>query len=270
MRTTRPLTLCADDLGQSRAISEAIIDLAGRRRLNAASLMVDGPEARASAEAVRGLGHFALGLHVALSGGATPFRSELAPAGHLPSADALAVRAFAGRLPRAAIADEIERQFDLFEDLAGRAPAFVDGHQHVHVLPGIRHLFLAAVRRRAPSAWVRSCEEDLAVIRRRGPYRWRAWRSSLLSRGFGAAARDAELRANRGFAGLYDFRSGANYGALFERWLIAPGETPLLICHPARPDRADPIGAARAREHDFLKSRCLDEMLAPAGLHLAD
>jgi predicted glycoside hydrolase/deacetylase ChbG (UPF0249 family) len=232
--------------------------------------MVDGPEARASAEAIHGFPHCALGLHVTLSGGATSFRSALAPAGHLPSADALALRAFAGRLPRAAITDEIERQFDRFEDLAGRAPAFVDGHQHVHVLPIVRTLFLAAIRRRAPAAWVRSCEEDLAAIRRRGPYRWRAWRSSLLSRGFGAAARRAGLRANRGFAGLYDFRSGANYGALFERWLIAPGEAPLLICHPARADPADPIGAARTREYDFLKSRCLEELLAPAGLHLAD
>jgi predicted glycoside hydrolase/deacetylase ChbG (UPF0249 family) len=219
--------------------------------------MVDGPEARAAATRIARLPGVALGLHVTLSGAEIQVRSDFAPDGRLPSADALAARAFTGRLPLAEIAREIERQYDRFETLAGGAPAFVDGHQHVHVLPGIRALFLAAARRRAPDAWIRSCEERASTIWERGAFRWLALRSALLSRGLSAAAARAGLRTNKGFAGLYDFKARCDYGRLFELWQVSPGEAPLLICHPALADRSDPIGAARAREYDFLKSRPL-------------
>jgi len=143
-------------------------------------------------------------------------RSALAPEGRLPHVDALTARAFAGRLPRDAIAAEIERQYDRFEALIGRPPAFVDGHQHVHVLPGIRGIFLDIARRRAPGAWIRTCEESLAKIRRRGIFRWTAIRSSLLSRGLSARAAGLGLATNHGFAGLYDFHAGRDYGDRLE------------------------------------------------------
>ncbi|MDB5671522.1 MAG: hypothetical protein JWO25_2481, partial [Alphaproteobacteria bacterium] len=207
-------------------------------------------------------------LHVTLSGETVPAPSELAPDCRLPNVDALAARAFAGRLPLAAIAAEIERQYDRFEAMTGRRPDFVDGHQHVHVLPGIRRLFLAAARRRAPDAWIRTCEESAATIWRRAAFRWTALRSSLLSRGLSAQAERIGLRTNLGFAGLYDFRARPDYGALFGRWLVGSGVRPLIICHPSRPDAADPIGAARVEEYRFLASSQAAALLAQAGLSL--
>ena len=264
-----PLTLCADDLGLSEAISEAIVELARARRINATTLMVDGPAAAAAAAAIADIEGVALGLHVTLSGERTPLRSALAPAGRLPHVDALTARAFAGALPLDAVAAEIERQCDLFEALVGRAPAFIDGHQHVHVLPGIRGRFLAIARRRAPGAWIRSCEEGLATIWRRGAFRWTAARSSFLSRGLSAQTGRLGLRTNQGFAGLYDFGPKRDYGRLFGRWLSEPGPAHLVICHPARPDPSDRMGQARAREYGFLREGALDALLAEAGLRLA-
>ena len=263
------LTLCADDLGQSCAINEAIADLAARRRLNAATLMVDGVEAAAGVAALAG-SEIALGLHVTLCEALTPLRSALAPSGRLPHIDSLTARAFTGRLPVAAIAAEIERQYDRFEDLVGRAPAFVDAHQHAHILPGIRRLYLAAAARRAPNAWVRTCEEDIATIWRRGAFRWIAARSALLSRGLAAQAGRLGLRTNRGFAGLYDWDSHPDLERLFGRWLLAPGAAPLIICHPARLDRADRSGGARAREYAFLRDGPVEQMVAAAGLRLSN
>jgi predicted glycoside hydrolase/deacetylase ChbG (UPF0249 family) len=204
-----------------------------------------------------------------LSGEQTPVKSELAPGGKLPHVDALTARAFAGRLPLDAIAAEIERQCDRFEDLVGRPPAFIDGHQHVHMLPGIRGRFLKIASRRAPGAWIRTCEERLAAIRRRGVFRWTAARSSFLSRRLSGQAAGLGLTTNRGFAGLYDFRAGRDYGRLFGRWLTDPGPAHLVICHPARSDPADPIGEARAREYDFLRNPDFDGLLASSGLHMA-
>jgi len=265
---TSPLKLCADDFGHSGAINQAILELAGRRRINATTLMVDGAAAEVGAAAIAGIDGVAVGLHVTLSGEQVPVRSALAPEGRLPHVDALTARAFAGRLPRDAIAAEIERQYDRFEQLMGRPPAFVDGHQHVHVLPVIRGIFLEIAHRRAPPAWVRTCEESLAKIRRRGIFRWTAIRSALLSRGLSARAAGLGLATNRGFAGLYDFRAGRDYGQLFARWLSEPGPDHLVICHPARPDPADPLGEARANEYHFLRDGDLDGLLAASGLRM--
>jgi predicted glycoside hydrolase/deacetylase ChbG (UPF0249 family) len=264
-----PLTLCADDFGLSEAITQAILELAGRRRINATTLMVDGAEAAAGAAALARIENFPVGLHVTLSGEQTPLRSELAPGGRLPHVDALTASAFTGRLPLDAISAEIERQCDRFEDLLGRAPAFIDGHQHVHVLPGIRGRFLRIARRRAPAAWIRTCEEKLSTIRRRGVFRWTAARSSLLSRGLSVQAGKLGLGTNQGFAGLYDFGAGRDYGRLFGRWLAEPGRAHLVICHPARLDRADALGEARAREYGFLRDANLDDLLASSGLRMA-
>ena len=46
-------------------------------------------------------------------------------------------------------------QLAAFKELFGRAPDFVDGHQHVQLFPQVRDAFLAAVKEAAPDAWVR-------------------------------------------------------------------------------------------------------------------
>ena len=63
-------------------------------------------------------------------------------------------------------------QFAAFGELFGRAPDFVDGHQHVQLFPQVRDAFLAAVKEAAPNAWVRQCGRDqplaaTARVRRR-------------------------------------------------------------------------------------------------------
>lgn len=36
------------------------------------------------------------------------------------------------------VREELEAQLSRFRELLGRSPTHVDGHQHVHVLPGTR------------------------------------------------------------------------------------------------------------------------------------
>lgn len=38
--------------------------------------------------------------------------------------------------PSLQVREELEAQLSRFRELLGRAPTHVDGHQHVHVLPG--------------------------------------------------------------------------------------------------------------------------------------
>jgi predicted glycoside hydrolase/deacetylase ChbG (UPF0249 family) len=50
------------------------------------------------------------------------------------------------------------RPLNRFEDAMGRAPAFIDGHRHVHQFPVVRALLVEEIARRYPVSppWVRA------------------------------------------------------------------------------------------------------------------
>nr|WP_242697923.1 ChbG/HpnK family deacetylase [Bordetella holmesii] len=83
-----------------------------------------------------------IGLHLNLSEPLSAADRDMLPL------CALLVRAYAGRLDPQRISQAIERQLDAFEDEMGQAPHYIDGHQHVHQLPGVRGPLLQALQRR--------------------------------------------------------------------------------------------------------------------------
>ena len=72
------------------------------------------------------------------------------------------------RLDPAALADEIASQVREFVDAFGRAPDFIDGHQHVHLFPQVRDALLEVAKEAAPDAWVRQCGSALPIFQRLG------------------------------------------------------------------------------------------------------
>jgi len=87
-----------------------------------------------------------IGLHLDLTGFAA--RQYPAVGGTLKQTLA---RAWLRRFEPTALRDLIRRQFDRFEDLTGHAPAFIDGHQHVHQFPQIRETLLQEAAARYPA-----------------------------------------------------------------------------------------------------------------------
>lgn len=159
------LILCADDFAYSRGVSETIVDLARAGKLNAISCMTGMPGWHEDSLLLRTVPpHVQIGLHLTLTGERplTPM-PELAPRGVLPDINTLQRRAARWNLPFGEIADEIRAQFAAFVQAMGRAPDFVDGHQHAHALPGIREIVLAEVACRAPQSWVRACSDRLGA-----------------------------------------------------------------------------------------------------------
>lgn len=262
------LILCADDFGRSRTIDEGILELAAIGHVAAVSVMVAERRMPVMAHRLSAAPGIDIGLHITLSDGValTPPSTD-GQVERLPDIDDLTVNAFLGRLPLADVVTEVDAQFRRFEQLFGRAPDFVDSHQHAHILPGIRPIVLSATRRFAPHAWVRTCESSLARLALRGVEVGRAWRSSLLAFGLRKQAERLGLRTNDDFAGLYDFRSYLAYDETFPRFLDhACGRNHLVICHPAASlDRADPIGAARFAEFTLLRQAALPEMASARG-----
>jgi predicted glycoside hydrolase/deacetylase ChbG (UPF0249 family) len=262
----RPFVLCADDFAITEGVSRGILELAGEGRVSATSAMVTRTHWAALARELDGLrGRLSVGLHLNLTlGEPLAVMPRLAPSGALPTLGELTRLALVGGLPLDEVAEEVNRQLDAFCEALHRPPDFVDGHQHVHVLPGIRTSIISAIGERGlKDTWLRNPAERHRTIVRRGVAPLKSIVIAGLAAGFGDAVRDAGLTVNEGFAGVSPFDPARDYGADFARYLVDPGPRHLVMCHPGRADDElvglDPIVATREQElRFFASSRFLD------------
>ncbi|MSO93956.1 MAG: ChbG/HpnK family deacetylase [Rhodospirillales bacterium] len=263
------VVLCADDYGIAPGVGVAIRDLIERGRLTSTSCMVVSPHWPAEAALLKPLaGRADIGLHLTLTdqspAGEMP---TIAPQGRLPPVSKLTIRAHTGRLRRAEIAAEIDRQLDRFEDAFGSLPGFVDGHHHVHQLPSVRDALLEVYGRRLKGhgVRVRYCDEPLSSVFRSGMGAGaRAAMISVLGRHFGRIGRAAGIPGNVGFRGVRTFAERVPYADLFATYLAGIGDRALIMCHPGLADAAlaaaDSVGAQREEEYRYF----LDERFSSA------
>ena len=254
------IVLCADDYALTQGISRAVGELAAAKRISATSVMVTTPHWPATAPRLRvHRGHLAIGLHFNLTLG-SPLgpMPRLAPDNILPKRNILIAQALAGMVDRNEIGQEVERQLDAFEKGLGFPPDHIDGHEHVHVLPGIRRPLLEAVARRYPGCppMVRHPSDTWKAIAARGIARFKAVAVAALSLQFAATARSLGLPTNRGFSGFSEFDVRQPYAQELERALIEPGPRHIVMCHPGHPDAelaaTDPVVERRRMEYDAL------------------
>jgi predicted glycoside hydrolase/deacetylase ChbG (UPF0249 family) len=274
----RRIWLCADDYGISASVNTAIRDLVVRGRLNASSVMVAAPGFhRSEAVSLNVLNavtqRVAIGLHVTLS---APFRPSttgfrpLREGAFLPVATLLRYAALR-RFHRDALKAEIASQMRTFISTFGRAPDFVDGHQHVHLFPQIRDAFLDVVKEMAPGAWVRQCGRVVPFSARFADRK--GLLLDVLSHGFRRRAAALGLRTNPAFAGTYDFDDDADFATIFPRFLDQLLDGGLIMCHPGFVDaelqRLDPLTTLREKEHAYFAGDAFPALLASRGVALA-
>ncbi len=255
---SRRLLLSADDYGLSAPVARGILDLLALRRLGAVSCLVNmplwpaqAPALCAAAAAVAGTPAETatrprLGLHFNLTEGRPLSAALAAHWPRLPRLPQLLLCAHLRRLPLEAIAAELQAQFAAFAAACGRAPDHLDGHQHVHHLPGVRDVVRAALATR-PGLPVRH------TGRLPGPgfalKRWAIVHSGGRTLG---AWLDSQGRAlNHCLLGVHDF-AGDDYRSWMQRWLAAlPAAGGMVFCHPghAADADADPYADAHADPH---------------------
>lgn len=258
----RSLTICADDYGLTQAVTGGILEAIEAGRLDATGAMTTRPHWKVAARDLASLGDAVeAGLHLDLTlGPSLTGLKSLTRDGRLPSIMHMIRMAHAGQLPEAELRAEIGAQIDAFGEHYGRAPAFIDGHQHVHMLPGIRDWLLDEATKRglAGKIWMRDSADRMSRILTRGVEVPKACVVALAGRGFGERARGRGFVTNEGFAGFSAFDPRRDYAADFARFLKAPGERHLIMCHPGRVDseleRLDPATYSREQELEFLLS----------------
>ena len=267
----RRIWLCADDYGLSPGVNRAIRDLIARGRLNATSAMVVGPaigrdEAASLAAVAADRPRCAIGLHVTLTAPFRPLTMHFQPldGGMFPGFAKLLRAGLLRRLDPEIIQAELTVQLTAFGELFGRAPDFVDGHQHAQLFPQVRDAFLAAVKQAAPGAWVRQGGRNQPLARRLGAPK--ALVLDILSAQFRRRAARAELAFNPGFAGAYDFSRQPDFGSLMRQFLDGIPENGLIMCHPGFVDdilvELDPFTVQREHEHAFLGGEQFPPLLA--------
>jgi chitin disaccharide deacetylase len=267
----RRIWLCADDYGISPGVNRAIRDLIERGRLNATSVMVVGPsighdEVSALRTAAANSPRCAIGLHATLTAPFRPLTMHFQPldGGMFPAFPKLLRAGLTRRLDPEIIHAELMVQLTAFSEMFGRAPDFVDGHQHAQLFPGVREAFLTAVKQAAPNAWVRQGGRHAPLVRRLGSPK--ALFLDILSAQFRRRAADADIAFNPGFAGAYDFSRQPDFGTLMREFLDGLPEGGLIMCHPGFVDETlvslDPLTVHREHEHAFLAGEDFPPLLA--------
>jgi chitin disaccharide deacetylase len=267
----RRIWLCADDYGLSDGVNRAIRELIDRGRLNATSVMVVGPaigrDAVAALQDVAAKSpRCAIGLHATLTAPFRPLTMHFRPTdgGMFLPFPKLLRAGLLRRLDPEMIHAELMVQLASFQDLFGRAPDFVDGHQHAQLFPQARDAFLRAVKQAAPEAWVRQGGRMQPLAQRLGAPK--ALVLDLLSSQFRKRAARAGVPFNPAFAGAYDFSGQPDFGALMGGFLDGLPDGGLVMCHPGFVDETlislDPLTTQREAEHAFLAGDRFPPLLA--------
>jgi predicted glycoside hydrolase/deacetylase ChbG (UPF0249 family) len=272
----RRIWLCADDYGMAPGVNDAIRQLIARRRINATSVMMaathlgDG-EAQALAELNAGEQRAAIGLHVTLTAPFKPLSDGFAPTrdGRFLPHPELMRAAMARRLQPELLAIEIATQVRAFLETFGRLPDFLDGHQHVQLLPQVRNAFLKVASETAPNAWVRQCGRARAG---RPLHDRKSLVLDVLSLGFKSQAARHGVSTNPAFAGAYGFTAKARFSRIFPRFLKGLPDGGLIMCHPGFVDdelkSLDSLTTLREHEFAFFNSDAYSEVLAAHGVEL--
>jgi predicted glycoside hydrolase/deacetylase ChbG (UPF0249 family) len=248
----RRVLFCADDFGQSEGVDAGVLRLARAGRLGAVSCLSGGRAFARDAPALLATGA-AAGLHLDLTEGTD--------GGPPIGLGRLVARSYLGALDRDLLRRRVTAQLDAFERVAGGAPAFVDGHRHVHQLPVVRTVLLRELLRRWPEA--------SPLVRVTVPRRWRGPKAAVVAAlGGRALERElarAEIPRNADFGGVYGFDQGIPYRARVRAWLASLCDGGLLMCHPGEASD-DVISSARVAELAYLGSEDLEADCREAGV----
>lgn len=283
------LIVNADDLGWTDGVNRGIRDASRGGIVTSTSLLANGmafAEAVKTAKSAPALG---VGVHLNLSDGAPvaepdSVMSLLSGQGKFACGpESLLLK----RARRGLVLAEVEREWDAqirkVRD-AGIRPTHVDGHKHVHMLPGLFEIALRLAKRHGIEAIRVSLEESSlrAALSSGGKHNSVVVvRQGVQARGLKLLARDAREQARRAGIATADYFCGiAQTGELTREGLelflrSLPDGTTELMCHPGYADEAlqqsaTRLQASRQKELEILRDTRIRNLVASQGIRLID
>lgn len=241
----KQLIVNADDLGWSDGVNRGILEAHRRGMVTSTSLLANGETFAVAVRLLQEAPHLGVGVHLNLSDGPPVLpRWEVAslvnPEGRFYGGPGgLLLRLLRGRVRLREAEREWDAQIEKVKR-AGIAVTHLDGHKHVHMLPGLFDVALRLARRhgiRAMRVSIERCGAAAAPVRT-----LRAWKQRLQGRALALLALDAADRARRAGVVSPEFFCGLTDTGLLTRDALAailknlPEGATELMCHPGYAD----------------------------------
>ena len=244
------LIVNADDLGWTEGVNRGIVEAHRKGLVTSTSLLANGRAFAAALGISRSNPELGIGVHLNLSDGppsapANEVRGLLGKSGELEDAADRLLMKIAGRSLRV---DEVEREWDAQVQKvrdAGIQPSHLDGHKHVHMLPGLFEVALRVAKKHKIRA-IRVANEEstlrTALASGQGQQKGTLLKQGVQARGLKLLARNARRMAERAGISTTDYFCGiAQTGVLTREGLqrlleILPEGTTELMCHPGYAD----------------------------------
>src|SRR5262249_3527275 len=283
----RALIVNADDLGWTAGVNRGIAEAHRNGIVTSTSLLANGEAFDDGVNVARALPAMGVGVHLNLSDG-TPLAGKKVVAslldekGKLSSGPEQLLLKLARRKLKLY---EVEREWDAqIEKIraAGIAPSHLDGHKHVHMLPGLFPIALKLAKRHSIAAIRISNEVSFLRAALSGKSSRNAGvllKQGVQARGLKLLSRDAHKLADKaGIESAGYFCGIAQTGVLTREGIldlleILPKGTTELMCHPGYVD-GDLAGSptrlkdSRASELGILTDTEVRKSVASHGIRL--
>ncbi len=283
------LIVNADDLGWTDGVNRGIVEAFHHGIVTSASLLANGPAFAEGAEATRSAPGLGIGVHLNLSDG--PPVADRKTVTSLLNGDgefaggpkSLLLRRARRGIALAEVETEWDAQIRKIRD-AGIAPTHLDGHKHVHMLPGFFEIALRLAKRHGIAAIRVSLEaSSLRAALASGTKRNAVViiKQGVQARGLKLLARHAREQVQRAGISTADYFCGvAQTGKLtregVEQFLKSlPAGTTELMCHPGYADatlQKSPTRLQNSRQTELkiLTGTGIRNLVASLGIRLID
>lgn len=283
------LIVNADDLGWTDGVNRGIIEAFQNGIVTSASLLANGAAFAGGVEAARSAPGLGVGVHLNLSDGLPVADRETVTSllnddGELSGGpESLLLRRARRGLPLEEVESEWDAQIQKVRD-AGITPTHLDGHKHVHMLPGLFEIALKLAKRHEVGAIRVSLEaSSLRAALSSGAKKnsGMVMKQGVQARGLKLLARDAREQAARAGISTADYFCGIAQTGQLTREGVAqfvkslPDGTTELMCHPGYVDEALLKTATRLRESrqtelEILTDTGIRNLVASLGIRLID
>jgi predicted glycoside hydrolase/deacetylase ChbG (UPF0249 family) len=283
------LIVNADDLCWTPGVNRGIVEAFRNGIVTSTSLLANGAAFGDGVEAARSARGLGVGVHLNLSDGAPVADRETVTS--LLNDDGV----FAGgpeslllrRASRGLVLREVEAEWDAQIEKArdgGIEPTHLDGHKHVHMLPGLFEIALRLAKRHGIGAIRVSLEASSLRAALSAGEKQRTgvvMKQGVQARGLKLLARDARKQAGRAGIATADYFCGiAQTGELTREGVkqflkSLPEGTTELMCHPGYADEALQKTATRLQdsrrtELEILTDTEIRNLVASQGIRLID
>jgi len=283
------LIVNADDLGWTEGVNRGILDAFRRGIVTSTTVLANGTAFAEAVKTAKSAPRLGVGVHLNLSDGA-PVADRESVTSLLDDDGQFAdgpENLLWKRARRGLILDEVEEEWDAqiqkVRD-AGIRPTHLDGHKHVHMLPGLFEIALRLAKKHAIEAIRVSLEESSlrSALACGSQHRTKVvMKQGVQARGLKLLARNARKQAARMGIATADYFCGiAQTGELtlegVEQLLKRlPEGTTELICHPGHADEAlqktaTRLQASRQKELEILTDTRIRKLVASQGIRLID